>query len=152
MADLQGALDEATDRFTENLEEETDVEWKVGDIILAKFEGFPNWPGIITPSDHTYGRKLRGKWKLDNEIHIMFLPDSKENWVPIKDIRKYSQETAAKTKVRENNILYKLYQEALKDANSRKKNFDSRALPPWVVKKEDEIVQLTNIEKADILG
>lgn len=151
VVDLQGALDEANDRLDEHLPEET-LEAKVGDVVLAKFEGFPNWPGIITASDHTYERAMRGKWKMGGEIHVMFLPDSKENWVSIKDIRKYTMDNAARTTVRRNNVLFKLYQEALNDANSRKRDFDSRVLPPWVDKKEDEVVTLTNTEKADILG
>lgn len=150
--DLQGALDEAKYRQEEGeLEEETEKLY-VGDIVLAKFEGFPNWPGKITASDHTYEKSMRGKWKIDEEIHVMFLPDSQENWVPIKDIQKYSQEKAAKTKVREDNILFELNQRALEDANSRKKDFDSGIQPTWVEKKEDELIELTCIEKADILG
>lgn len=42
-------------------------------------------------------------------------------------------------------IVAVFIQEALKEANSRKQDFDSRVLPVFVVK-------LTKTEKADILG
>lgn len=153
---LQGALDEANDRLEETTRVQEEcwdaTELRVGDVVLAKFEGFPTWPGVITASDHTYEKSLRGKWKAGDSVHVMFLPDSKENWVALKCVRKYTREKAARTKVRENNVLFKLYEEALKDADARKLDFDSRAVPPWVVKEEEEIVELTNREKMDILG
>lgn len=58
-------------------------EWmKPGELVWAKMEGYPYWPGMIT--NHVHHKMLRGS-KSDRECHVQFFGEPQtRGWVPVK--------------------------------------------------------------------
>ena len=113
------------------------TEYSLNDIVLAKFApACPYWPCLILKcraSPEASGRL--GKWKISgegstsDEICCFFIADGSETWVPLHDIKRFTQARALSYLCERTSTLYEVQRKAIVEATSmleRRSDIESR--------------------------
>ncbi len=137
---LGSAIAEACDRLDlsegkEEDEEEMPDLLKLGDLVLANYDGYPPWPGIVEAADVSYDPSKAGKVFVGSEVHIRFLPSVQkhENFVKVDQVRLFTPERELRTRIRKDNANWDLYHAAIREAYEKlgldlDLNYDDRSI------------------------
>lgn len=122
----RGAVDEAQDRIREGQDDGRLSRCELhaldmkdvfeGDCVIARFDGFPDWPAVVENETDRRKRRLCGTCKDGEKIHIKFLIENSTTWISIENCTEFSMSKKDRCLVRENNIKFNDYNKAFEEA------------------------------------
>lgn len=98
-------------------------DFQEGDILLTRYDTWPPWPvKFVRDTDSDTTREKENEHLIVDEngevfVHVEFLVEETTKWVSVDAVCRYTRDVAELTRVRRNNVLFKDYKKALKQAD-----------------------------------